>query len=166
MYLGLTGVRLVGADAVHAGIATHFVPHDRTAALADALERDGVAAVAEFAAELPPFTLAPHRAAIDRCFGAETIAAVLSALHAEDTDWARETLAILDRMSPSSMHWSFEIIRNGALRTLAQCLEAELALVKRVTGHPDFAEGVRAMVVDKDRSPRWVPLSGPDFRTA
>jgi enoyl-CoA hydratase len=134
--------------------------------LADALERDGVAAVAEFAAELPPFTLAPHRAAIDRCFGAETIAAVLSALHAEDTDWARETLAILDRMSPSSMHWSFEIIRNGALRTLAQCLEAELALVKRVTGHPDFAEGVRAMVVDKDRSPRWVPLSGPDFRTA
>jgi enoyl-CoA hydratase len=62
-------------------------------------------------------------------------------------------------MSPSSLRWSFDIIRAGAARSLAQCLDAELALVLRVTRHPDFAEGVRAMVVDKDRAPKWGPIS-------
>ena len=61
MYLGLTGARLHGADAVHAGIATHFVPKDRLAALRAALPADGVAAIATHAAALPPFSLAPHR---------------------------------------------------------------------------------------------------------
>lgn len=159
MYLGLTGVRLVGADAVHAGIATHFVRRADLAALRVALAADGVAAVAAHAQALPPFSLSPHRAAIDRCFGAESVEAILAALAAEDSDWARETLALLGHMSPSSLHWSFAIIRAGADRNLAACLEAELALVQRVTRHPDFAEGVRAMVVDKDRTPKWGPMS-------
>jgi enoyl-CoA hydratase len=162
MYLGLTGVRLVGADAVHAGIATHFVPRADLPALVEDLAADGVAAVAVHARELPAFTLASQRAAIDRCFGADSVEAVLRALEAEDTDFARETLAILKRMSPSSLRWSFEIIRAGAGRDLAQCLAAEFGLVRRVTQHPDFAEGVRAMVIDKDRKPVWSALSGPD----
>jgi enoyl-CoA hydratase len=152
MYLGLTGVR----------IATHFVPRADLPALVEDLAADGVAAVAVHARELPAFTLASQRAAIDRCFGADSVEAVLRALEAEDTDFARETLAILKRMSPSSLRWSFEIIRAGAGRDLAQCLAAEFGLVRRVTQHPDFAEGVRAMVIDKDRKPVWSALSGPD----
>lgn len=159
VYLGLTGVRLVGADAVHAGIATHFVPHAALADLRADLARDGVAAIATHAVTPPPFTLAPHRAAIDRCFGAESVEAILAALEAEGTDWARETIEILGRMSPSSLRWSLEIIHGGAGRELEACLRAELALVQRVTRHPDFVEGVRAMVVDKDRAPKWVPVS-------
>lgn len=156
MYLGLTGVRLVGADAVHAGIATHFVRRVALPSLRLDLARDGVAVIGAYADALPPFTLAPHRAAIDRCFGRESVAAILAALEAEGTGWAAETLAILGRMSPSSLRWSHAIIRDGAARTLPQCLEAELELTRTVTRHPDFIEGVRAMVVDKDRTPKWV----------
>lgn len=159
LYLGLTGTRLAGADAVHAGIATHLVPRAALADLRVALARDGVAAVAGAAQTLPAFSLAPHLEAIDRCFGAASYDGVVAALAAEGTEWAQTTLGSLSHMSPSSLRWSFEIISEGAHRTLDACLAAELALVQRVTRHPDFAEGVRAMVVDKDRTPQWGPVS-------
>ena len=155
LYLGLTGARVAGADAVHAGLATHFVPRAGLAVLEADLARDGVAAVACHAEALPPFSLAPHRAAIDRCFGQESVAAILVALEAEGSDWAQATLATLRAMSPASLLWSHRLITAGAGRNLRACLDAELALALRVTRHPDFAEGVRAMVVDKDRMPRW-----------
>ena len=155
LYLGLTGTRVAGADAVHAGLATHFVPRAGLAALEADLARDGVAAVACHAAALPPFSLAPHRAAIDRSFGQESVPAILAALDAEGGDWAQATLATLRAMSPASLLWSHRLITAGAGRSLRACLDAELALALRVTRHPDFAEGVRAMVVDKDRKPRW-----------
>jgi enoyl-CoA hydratase len=157
MYLGLTGARLAGADAVHAGIATHFVPRDALAGLRRDLERDGVAAVATHARTLPPFSLAPHRATIDRCFSADSVEEIIDRLDREGTDWARGTLAQLRAMSPSAVLWSFDIIRRGATRTLRTCLAGELALTRHVTAHPDFAEGVRAMVIDKDKDPHWLP---------
>ena len=157
VYLALTGARLFGADAVHAGIATHFVPAADLPALRAGLARDGVAAVAVHARALPPFSLAPHRAAIDRCFGAASVPEIIARLEAEDTDWARETLAILRSVSPSAVLWSYAAVRRGAGLTLRAALAAELALTRQVTRHPDFSEGVRAMVVDKDRQPRWSP---------
>ncbi len=159
LYLGLAGARMQGSDAVHAGLATHFVPKERLPALAAALVADGMGALAAHAVTLPEFSLAPHRRAIDRCFGADSVAAVLRALAEEPGEWARDTLATLRTMSPSSVLWSFEIIRAGGHRDLAACLQAELELTRRVTRHPDFHEGVRAMVVDKDRTPRWSPPS-------
>ena len=155
LYLGLTGTRLHGADAVHAGIATHFVPSDALDALRVGLAHDGVAALATHAAPLPPFALAPHRVAIDRCFSADSVVAIIARLEAEGSAWAAETLTTLRAVSPAAVLWSFGIIQAGAQRDLAQCLAAELALTAHVTAHPDFAEGVRAMVVDKDRAPRW-----------
>ena len=157
LFLGLTGQRLTGADAVHAGLATHFVPRARLASLRTALAADGVAAVATHAAPLPPFTLAPHRAAIDRCFTTATVPDILARLAAEDTEWARDTLATLGRMSPSALCWSAAAISRGATLELGAALAAELRLTRHVTRHPDFAEGVRAMVVDKDRTPHWSP---------
>jgi enoyl-CoA hydratase len=162
MYLGLTGARLTGADAVHAGLATHFVRRVALPSLRVDLARDGVAVIAAYADALPPFSLAPQRAAIDRCFGQDSVPGIIAALQDEGTEWARETLAVLARMSPASLIWSHRIIRDGAGRTLPQCLAAELALTREVTRHPDFAEGVRAMVIDKDRAPKWAdaPLVG------
>jgi enoyl-CoA hydratase len=166
MYLGLTGTRLQGADAVHAGIATHFVPRANLASLQAALPTDGVAAIATHAASLPPFSLAPHRAAIDRCFSQPDVPGILRALAAEDSDWSRETLATLRGVSPSSVVWSQAAIARGAGLTLRAALARELALTAHVTVHPDFAEGVRAMVVDKDRQPKWQPARIEDVDPA
>ena len=157
MYMGLTGARLTGADAVYAGVATHFVPRERLTGLVDALAADGIAALAA-AAEPAPATL-PGLMDQIRCFEADSVPAILARLEQVGTAWSRATLATLRSVSPSAVLWSFEAIRGGAGLTLEAALQAELALTRRVTRHPDLAEGVRAMVVDKDRSPQWQPAS-------
>lgn len=166
LYLGLTGTRLHGADAVHAGIATHFVPRVAMVGLGDAIATDGVAAIGARVAPLPVFSLASERAAIDHCFGAGSVAEIIHRLEAMSTDWARETLAMLRAMSPSAVLWSFALIRRGAGMDLRDCLAMELAATRAVTRHPDFAEGVRAMVVDKDRLPRFCPARIEDVDPA
>nr|WP_294518964.1 enoyl-CoA hydratase/isomerase family protein [uncultured Rhodopila sp.] len=165
-YLGLTGTRMTGADAVHAGFATHFTPRARLADATAALARDGIAALAAFDETLPGFSLAPHRTAIDRCFAADTVAEIVARLSEEDADWSRAALKALRAASPSALHWTLRSLRRGRDLTLKQALEAEFALTRTTMAHPDFTEGVRAMVVDKDRSPRWQPARIEDVDPA
>jgi enoyl-CoA hydratase/carnithine racemase len=161
VWLALTGARLKGADAVHAGLATHFVPRARVPELRAALVASGDAsAVDRFAQSPPPAAgFEAHRDAIRRCFGAaDTVPAILRALEAEGTDWAAEQAATLRRMSPTSLFVSLESLRRGSRSTLEECLERELALTRTVAArHPDFREGVRAVLVDKDNAPSWSP---------
>ena len=161
-YLGLTGQRLSGADAVHAGLATHFVLRADLPGLRAALAEQGADAVAAFAKPLPAFSLAPHAEAIDRCFAADTLGEIEANLRAEGSEWAQATLATMLAMSPSALCWSLAAIRRGATLSLRDALAAELRLTRHVSIHRDFAEGVRAMVVDKDRQPKWSPVTLPE----
>lgn len=162
MYLGLTGVRIPAAAAVEYGLATHYVPAAELPALEAALtgagHPGGVAEVlAAFATAAPPSESAEHREAIDRCFGASDLGELRDRLAAEDGDreWADETLAALDRASPMSLEITFDLLRAGADSTLEDCLARELELACRTARSADFAEGVRAALVDKDRRPVW-----------
>jgi enoyl-CoA hydratase len=158
MYLGLTGTRISGAAAVECGLATHYVPSSELPELEAALAAsDPLEAVARFAVTPPASELSAHYPAIARCFSAATLEEMVDRLTAEDDDWSRETLAVLGRMSPSSLFLTHQLIRRGAGSTLAECLERELRLACAVAATPDFAEGVRAVVVDKDRNPAWSP---------
>lgn len=158
LWIALTGARLKGAEAVEADLATHFVPRAKLPDLRAALLARGDAAVVEeFAEAVPPGRIAALRPAIDRCFGAGDRRAIEAALEAEGSDWAREQLVILRRVSPTSVAVTIELLKRGAVLDLPGCLEAELALTRSVTRHPDFAEGVRAVLVDKDNAPRWQP---------
>jgi enoyl-CoA hydratase len=156
-YLGLTGVRMQGSDAVHAGLATHFLPRDRMPALSQALAEDGPGVLGAYAAPLPVFSLAGQRSVIDRCFGADSMSEIMPRLHALHDDWAMKTMTMLRAASPSALCWTLMALRRGANMTLTQCQAAELALTRTTMRHPDFSEGVRAMVVDKDRKPHWQP---------
>jgi enoyl-CoA hydratase len=165
-YLGLTGLRLNGVDAVHAGLATHFTRRARLADLSAALARDGVAALAAYDETLPHFSLAGHRGAIDRCFSADSVGEIVSRLEATDAEWAKAALTALRQVSPSALHWTLRALRHGRDLTLKQALDAEIALTRTTMAHPDFAEGVRAMVVDKDRRPAWQPARIEDVDPA
>ena len=156
-YLGLTGTRMQGADAIHAGLATHFIRREDLPALSQALAEDGPAVLGSSVAPVPAFSLAAHRTAIDDCFGADSIAGIVRRLDAIGDEWATKTVATLRAVSPSALCWTLAALRRGADLTLPQCQAAELALTRTAMRHPDFAEGVRAMVVDKDRKPRWQP---------
>jgi enoyl-CoA hydratase/carnithine racemase len=159
IYLGLTGSRLTGADAVHAGLATHFTSRSRLRDLSAALAVDGVAALATYNEVLPAFSLAGQRAAIDQCFAGGSVSEIVNRLEAVDDDWARAALKALRHVSPSAVHWTLRALRRGRDLTLPQALDAEFALTRTTMAHPDFAEGVRAMLVDKDRDPRWQPAT-------
>jgi enoyl-CoA hydratase len=166
MYMGLTGARMVGADAVHAGLATHFVQSKDLPALTAALVQDGVAVIAALAEPLPAFSLAAARPLIDAAFSAPSVPQIVARLEQDPTSFAQETLRVLRQNSPSAVHWTFALLRAGAHRDLRQALAAELALAQRVAYLPEFAEGVRAVLVDKDRAPNWQPARLEDVDPA
>lgn len=155
MYMALTGARVTGADAVHAGLATHYTTRERMAALPDELAEYGMAALA--AASPAPAGIVPDDPEDLRCFGAGSVRDILRQLEHRGTAWAGAAAAAMRAASPSAVLWSFELMQRGRMRELEACLQAELALARVCARHPDFAEGVRAMVVDKDRTPRWTP---------
>ncbi len=155
-YMALTGARLSGADAAYIGLATHFVTRERIATLADELAEDGVAALASAAVPPPRGELQDAGEGL-RCFKAESVRAILDRLAALGTPWAERAAAAMRAASPSSVLRSFDLMRQGASRSLEECLQAELALSRVCVRYPDFIEGVRAMVVDKDHAPRWSP---------
>jgi len=165
MWLALTGARLRGAAAVAAGLATHFVPRAKLTALRAALLEGDAAVVERFAEPVAAEALRAPREVIDRCFAGESVLAILAALDAEGSDWAREQVVVMRRMSPTSLCVTHELLRRGAGLDLPSCLEMELRLTRRMTAHPDFAEGVRAVVIDKDNAPRWTPSSLEEVRS-
>jgi enoyl-CoA hydratase len=163
LYLALTGKRLGAEDSFYCGFATHFVPHERldelTLALAElAWAGDARAEVetvlARFSGPPGPPPLAPLRPAIDRCFAGGSVETIVERLAAEPGEWAREAREAMARASPLSLKI---VSRQLALRVAD--VEAALALEYRLTQHcmagHDFFEGIRALLVDKDRAPRW-----------
>ena len=156
-WLGLTGARLQGAAAVEAGFATHLVARDALPALRAALLDGDLGAIDRAAQPVPPGEVAALRPAVDRCFGAGSVPAILAALEAENSDWARAQLATLRRVAPTSLLVTLEMLRRARSLTLEQCLAMDTRLARSMTAHPDFREGVRALLVDKDNAPRWTP---------
>ncbi|MFI0896233.1 enoyl-CoA hydratase/isomerase family protein [Streptomyces sp. NPDC020983] len=157
-YLGLTGARTGGPDAVACGLATHLVPAADLPALQTALTTDPAppeTVLRDFAAPVP--RRPAHADAVARCFAEPDPARVRALLAAEsaEPDWARETLALLDAASPASLAATAALLRAGAGSTLEECLARELELACRTAGSADFQEGVRAALVDKDRKPVW-----------
>ncbi len=160
-WLALTGARLRGADALHAGLATHFVPAAKLPALRAALVESGDVAVLEQFAETPPAaSFAAHRALIDHAFGQPSMLAIIAALEADGGEWAAQQVVTLRRMSPTSLCVSLELLRRGASMNLRQCLDEELVLTGSVVhDHPDFCEGVRSVLVDKGSVASWQPAT-------
>ncbi len=158
-YLGLTGYRMDAADALWCGLATHYVPSQMLAPLHAALRDDPSPerVVPRFAAERPASRLAKQAASIERCFGAPSLDAALAALENDGGEWARETLAMLLRMSPTALVTTWALFARGEALSLRACLGMELRVALRMLEMPDFVEGVRSVVVDKDRNPAWRP---------
>ncbi len=161
LYLGLTGCRLKAADMVYAGLATHAVRRARLGEVEAALvARPGNPdeALARFAEEPGPAPLADDRAEIDRLFAHDTLPAVMTALAESGSPFGERTRALLAEKSPTSLALAFRAIRAGAGLAFDDCLRMEWRIASRAPTHlPDFHEGVRAVIIDKDNRPRWSP---------
>lgn len=161
VYLALTGARIRAADLIAAGLYTHYVPSAQIPELLQAIEMEAPQAVLRRLAVAPPGegSLAPLRAAIDRCFAGGTVEDIREALARDGSEWASGALATLDRMSPTSLRVTLRLVREAAGLDFEACLKTEFRLVRRFMRGHDFYEGVRALLVDKDNAPRWRPAT-------
>ncbi|KAM3357711.1 3-hydroxyisobutyryl-CoA hydrolase 1 [Capsicum galapagoense] len=172
-YAGLTGARLDGAELLACGLATHFVPSERLPFLGQALAKvntsdpDVISAIINRFSDVPKLKAgSPYHKMkiIDRCFSRRTIEEIISSLETEalnnKDDWICSTIQSLKKASPTSLKISLRSIREGRLQGIGSCLIREYRVschVFRGEFSKDFFEGCRAIVIDKDRNPKWEP---------
>lgn len=170
-FLALTGERIGAADALTVGLATHGVPSERFAELADALTgRSALDEIlAAFSLQRGPGPLQAERAAIADAFGGETLPEVIARLNkaaAGGGAFAGKLLQTIATKSPTSVAIAFEQMRRGAGLDFAEAMRTEYRIVSRIARGHDFYEGVRAVVIDKDQAPRWQPATLDAIRQA
>ncbi|CAN6453039.1 unnamed protein product [Victoria cruziana] len=172
-YLALTGARLDGKEMLCAGLATHFVPSAKMVELENRLlsldsgdESAVSSAIEEFSVsvELDEKSILNKKKVIDKCFSQGSVEEIISALETEATvegnEWATEVVKGLKRSSPTGLKITLRSVREGREQSLAECLKKEFRLtmniLKTVISN-DMYEGIRALVVDKDKAPKWDP---------
>lgn len=159
-WIALTGARLNGADCQALGLSTHYIRSDALEAVKAQLiaTPEAAEAILDAATVAPPTApILAQREAIDRLFAGDSYEAILAVLAADGGEWATAQAAILATKSPLSCKASLRLVREARARTdFADEMAVEYVLACNIVRH-DFIEGVRALLVDKDNTPRWNP---------
>tara|TARA_R110002072_G_scaffold162846_6_gene315140 strand:- start:1381 stop:2433 length:1053 start_codon:yes stop_codon:yes gene_type:complete len=162
-FLALTGARLDGAECLWAGIATHYLPSEKLAeAKARIIEHPGrIAGILSDLAETPPEArIAGNLDRINRHFASDSFEDIIASLEADDGEWAAKELATLRGKSPQTCKVALRQLANAKDFTdFADTMRQEYRIASRVITRPDFAEGVRAVIVDKTGDPAWNPAT-------
>lgn len=160
-HLALTGAIVPGEDGIAAGLADVMIDSRSIPALLEALELGEVdAAISAVRVDPPSSALAAAAQWIDEAYAAETVPEILDRLRASGVNAARDAASTIDAQSPSAVLTTFEAVtRAREFTSLEQALNQEFRAELHLAIAPDFAEGVRAQLIDKDRQPRWSPAS-------
>jgi enoyl-CoA hydratase len=167
-YLALTGRSVGRVDGFYLGIASHCIPAADFDKIRHAMiESDPIDPVLAALHQDPgEGEIAPLQDAIDRIFAAETMEDILARLDAETgthAEWARGTAALIRQNAPLSLKITLRQLRMARGNALLKdALVTDFRLATRMVAAPDFREGVRAAIIDKDRNPRWQPASLAD----
>ncbi|XP_068824831.1 3-hydroxyisobutyryl-CoA hydrolase, mitochondrial isoform X1 [Capricornis sumatraensis] len=168
-FLALTGFRLKGRDVYAAGIATHFVDFEKLRMLEEDLlalkspSKENIADVLEtYHAKSKidqdkPFILEEHMDKINSWFSANTVEQIVDNLQQDGSSFALEQLKVINKMSPTSLKITLRQLLEGSSKTLPEVLTMEYRLSQACMKGHDFHEGVRAVLIDKDQSPKWKP---------
>ena len=160
-FLALTGARLDGAECLWAGIATHYLPSDMVEeAKVRIIEKpDRIGGVLSEMPGTPPKARIEENAdLIRKHFASDRFEDILASLEADDSDWAAKERDTLGTKSPQTCKVALRQLAEGAQMTdFADNMRMEYRIASRVINRPDFAEGVRAVIVDKTGDPKWQP---------
>jgi enoyl-CoA hydratase len=159
LHAALTAAPFSGADAIAMGFADHFVPHDALDAFTTAVLAEGVdAALAAHATAPPPSSLLAQRDWIDDCFAGDTVSDILAALRSHPDPSANAAADLIATRSPIALSVTLEAVRRAAkLDTLEDALRQEFRVSCASLRSHDLVEGIRALLVDKDKNPQWSP---------
>lgn len=162
-FLALTGARLDGAECLWAGIATHYLPVDK---LDEAKERiaEHPGRIAGILSELsitpPPARIEANADQIQKHFAFDRYEDILASLEDDDSEWAAKELATLHAKSPQTCKVALrQLAESQNFDNFADNMVMEYRIASRVLTRPDFAEGVRAVIVDKTNDPKWDPAT-------
>lgn len=174
-YLGLTGNKINAVDAQYVGLIDSVVPKPKfpeiISAIADVeFSEDAESSVTKI---INSFSLANntselqrHHNEIDDCFSQATIEDILVALQKTKNSWCEEVVATLQTRSPTSLKVTLAALQRGSNMEFDDCMRMEYRLTQHFMQQPDFYEGIRAAIVDKDRNPRWQPANLSDVTNA
>ena len=163
VWLATTGSRIDGADCAAIGIATHYVGSDKIDALKAQILADPSAlpVLLDLANEAAPASRLTEQAdRIDHLFASNRYEDILVALKADGSEWAQKQLAVLATKSPQTVKVALRQLAEGAALTdFADNMRNEYRLACHIIRRPDFVEGVRAVIFDKDNAPQWTPAT-------
>jgi len=171
VYLGVTGLQIGAADALYCGLADWYLKSEALADLDQRLDRlqwrnhplkELQGALAKIGSQhLPDPPLGKLRPAIDHFFALPDIASIIEQLREVTVNnshgWALATAALMESRSPLAMAVTLELLRCGRHLTLEDCFALELHLDRQWFERGDLIEGVRALIIDKDKKPQWSP---------
>ncbi|MGY2293712.1 enoyl-CoA hydratase/isomerase family protein [Pseudomonas sp. SDO528_S397] len=171
IYLGVTGVQIRAADALYCGLADWYLDSSKLAELDRQLDhlnwrtsplKDLQSLLATLAVQqLPDAPLAALRPAIDHFFALPDVPAIVEQLQqvsvAQSREWAQATADLMLTRSPLAMAVTLQMLRQGRDLPLEHCFALELHLDRQWFARGDLIEGVRALLIDKDKTPRWNP---------
>lgn len=168
-YLGLTGNRIKAADALASGYVNFSVSSDTLDALIAALAEKNFGdnptvavtdTINQFSLDMGDAPLQPYFDVIDKAFSAASVEGVLDALKSVENnacrEWCETVLNTLLSKSPYSLEETFQQLMCARDLDFDAAIDREYEIAKRFLQHPDFYEGIRAAIIDKDRSPNWV----------
>jgi enoyl-CoA hydratase len=166
-WLALTGARLKGADVAAAKVATHYLPSELIANLKKQIAAaDFSGGAAEMLGELlkrlthsvPLGSFEANMPIINECFSHDRAEDIIAALEAKGSEWALAQAETIKSKSPETVKVALRQVREGAkCETFEDNMRMEYRIGWRKVQSPDFIEGVRAVVVDKDHAPKWSP---------
>lgn len=180
-WLALTGTTLAAAEAIQLGLADHCLDAQRLPQAWDALADIEPLKAGQLAAWIAEFSIVDDAAItwdssrIDAYFSLDSVSAIVHALEADASDWAQRTASQLRQRSPLMLHVAFEQIRRARHLTLAQDLRMARDMMRhcfyprhlaRSGCQTEVAEGIRALVIDKDNAPIWQPARIEDVTPA
>ena len=163
-FLALTGARIAGAGCLSLGLATHYLTSN---VLAEAKSRIATEDVDRIDGILGTLSVTPPDSKIvetivqiNRHFASDRLEDILASLEGDDRDWAMKELATLRTKSPQTCKVALrQLAESNKLTDFADNMAMEYRIASRVIVRPDFAEGVRAVIVDKDNAPKWDPAT-------
>ena len=162
-WLAATGARIDGADCAAIGIATHYMPSDTLGEVKARILADpaNLATILGAAAQTPPPSkLEAARPDIDRLFASDKAEEIVAALDADSSEWAAKQRATLATKSPQTIKVAMrQLIEGAAQPDFASNMAMEYGLACAIIRRPDFVEGVRALIFDKDNNPQWTPAT-------
>ncbi|WP_455481349.1 enoyl-CoA hydratase/isomerase family protein [Bartonella sp. B12(2025)] len=162
VYLALTGARIKWGDCLSLGLATHAVPEIELNMVKKFIIEQGnpILALKKRTVTKDYETSHETRSVISTCFGAHTLEKCMELLHKKSNEgslFAKECYDILQLRSPTSLKIIWKQMKQNSPQTLEDCMKIENRIAHHMINSHDFYEGVRAMLIEKDKTPKWQP---------